>query len=98
MDRAMAGSEPGPRFTLEDHADALFDAFVELGIQRAVVVGLSCGRDGRTPSRVAVSGEGAGLAILGASAKSDSLPERLKYRAFIAMHRLRQVPVFALRA
>ncbi|MDF2694848.1 MAG: Beta-ketoadipate enol-lactone hydrolase [Labilithrix sp.] len=80
-------SEPGPRFTLEDHADALFDAFVELGIQRAVVVGLSWG--GMVALRLGLQypAKVAGLAILDASAESDSLPKRLKYRAFIAMHR-----------
>jgi pimeloyl-ACP methyl ester carboxylesterase len=80
-------SEPGPRFTLEDHADAMFDAFGELGIDRAVLVGLSWG--GMLALRLALqhSAKVAGLAILDASAQGESLPKRVKYRAFIAMHR-----------
>ena len=80
-------SEPAPRFTLEDHADALFDAFGELGIRRAVVVGLSWG--GMVGMRLALQhpAKVAGLAILDASAEVDPLADRLRYRAFIAMHR-----------
>jgi len=79
-------SEPAPRFTLEDHADALFDAFGELGIRRAVVVGLSWG--GMVGMRLALQhpAKVAGLAILDASAEVDPLADRLRYRAFIAMH------------
>src|SRR5690349_12906420 len=36
-------SEPPPRFMLEEHADALIDAFSDMGIDRALVVGLSWG-------------------------------------------------------
>ncbi len=80
-------SEPAPRFMLEDHADALFDAFGELGIRRAVVVGLSWG--GMVGMRLALQhpAKVAGLAVLDASAEVDALAKRVKYRAFIALHR-----------
>src|SRR3954471_11894609 len=46
-------SEVPPRFTLEDHADALaIDAFAELGIKKAVLAGLSWG--GMLSMRVAI--------------------------------------------
>ena len=80
-------SEPAPRFMLEEHADALLDAFGELGIRRAVVVGLSWG--GMVAMRFALQhpGKVAGLALLDTSADAESLAQRVKYRAFIAMHR-----------
>ena len=80
-------SEPAPRFLLEDHADALFDAFGELGISRAVLLGLSWG--GMVAIRMALQHPEhvAGLAVLDASAHPDTLANRLRYRAFIAMHR-----------
>ncbi len=79
-------SEAAPRFTLEEHADALFDAFGELGIRRAVVVGLSWG--GMLGMRLALQHptKVAGIAVLDASAEVDPLANRLKYRAFIALH------------
>jgi 3-oxoadipate enol-lactonase len=80
-------SEPAPRFVLEEHADALFDAFGELGVRRTVVVGLSWG--GMVGMRLALQHPAnvAGLALLDTSAEVDSLSERVKYRAFIALHR-----------
>jgi len=80
-------SDPAPRFMLEDHADALFDAFGELGIRRAVIVGLSWG--GMVGMRLALQhpAKVAGLALLDTSAEVDSLARRIKYRAFIAMNR-----------
>jgi 3-oxoadipate enol-lactonase len=80
-------SEPAPRFMLEEHADALCDAFGELGVRRVIVVGLSWGgmvgmRLGlQHPERVA------GLALLDTSAEAESLGKRVRNRAFIAMHR-----------
>lgn len=80
-------SEPGPRFTIEDHAEALFDACVELGIERAVCVGLSWG--GMLAMRFALQHPKmvAGLAIMDASASAEPLKKKLKYRSLIAMHR-----------
>lgn len=80
-------SEPAPRFMLEEHADALFDALGDLSIRRAVVVGLSWG--GMVGMRLALqhSEKVAGLALLDTSAEVDPLPRRLRHRAFAAMHR-----------
>ncbi len=80
-------SEPAPRFMLEEHADALLDAFGELGIRRAVIVGLSWG--GMVAMRLALQhpGKVAGLALLDTSADAEPLAQRVKFRAFIAMHR-----------
>ena len=80
-------SEPAPRFMLEEHADALLDAFGELGIERAVVVGLSWG--GMVGMRLALQHPArvAALAVLDSSAEPQTLAERVRYRAFIALHR-----------
>ena len=80
-------SEPGPRFTIEDHADAMLDAFQELRIEKAVCIGLSWG--GMLAMRMAIQHPKlvAGLAVLDASASSEPLAKKVKYRALIAMHR-----------
>lgn len=80
-------SEPGPRFTIEDHADALYDAFKELKIEKAIVIGLSWG--GMLALRFAIQHpkETAGIAVMDASANAEALPKKLKYRALIALHR-----------
>jgi 3-oxoadipate enol-lactonase len=80
-------SEPPPRFMLEEHADAMLDAFGDLGIARAIVVGLSWGAmigmrlALQHPRRVA------GLALLDTSAEAPPLSERLRDRALVALHR-----------
>lgn len=80
-------SERPPRFSLEDHAEALSDAFGELGVRRAVVVGLSWG--GMLAMRLALQhpAKVAALALLDTSAEAEPLANRLKYRTFIAVHR-----------
>jgi 3-oxoadipate enol-lactonase len=80
-------SEPAPRFMLEEHADALFDALGELGVRRAVVVGLSWG--GMIGMRLALQHpeKVAGLALLDTNAEGEPLGKRVKFRALIAMHR-----------
>jgi 3-oxoadipate enol-lactonase len=80
-------SEPAPRFMLEDHADALFDAFGELGIRDGVFVGLSWGA--MVAMRVALqhAERVRGLALLDGSAESEPLRNVIRYRALIAMHR-----------
>lgn len=80
-------SERPPRFSMEEHADALIDAFGDLGIQRAVVVGLSWG--GMVGMRFALQHPSlvAGLALLDTSAETHTLAERIRYRAFLALHR-----------
>lgn len=85
-------SEPPPRFMLEEHADALIDAFADMGIDRALVVGLSWG--GMLGMRFALQhpSKVAGLALLDASAERETLPDRIRYRAFVAMHRRMGMP------
>jgi 3-oxoadipate enol-lactonase len=80
-------SEPPPRFMLEEHADALIDAFSDMGIDRALVVGLSWG--GMLGMRFALQhpSKVAGLALLDTSAERETLVDRIRYRAFVAMHR-----------
>lgn len=85
-------SEPPPRFTLEEHADALLDAFSELDITRALVVGLSWG--GMVAMRFALQHPSrvAGLALLDTTAEREKLAVRLRQRAFVALHRRVGVP------
>jgi 3-oxoadipate enol-lactonase len=80
-------SEPPPRFMLEEHADAVFDALGDLGVERAVIVGLSWG--GMTGMRLALQHPKnvAALALLDTTAQAEPLKEKIKNRAFIAMHR-----------
>jgi len=85
-------SEPPPRFMMEEHADALLDAFGDLGIARALVVGLSWG--GMVAMRLALQHpvKVAGLALLDTSAERQTLAERIRYRAFVALHRRVGIP------
>lgn len=85
-------SEPPPRFTMEEHADAMLDALGDLEVERALVVGLSWG--GMTGMRLALQHpeKVAGLALLDTSAEPESLLERIRYRAFIALHRRIGIP------
>jgi 3-oxoadipate enol-lactonase len=85
-------SEPPPRFMLEEHADALFDAWTELGIDKAIVIGLSWG--GMVAMRFALQHPAriSGLAILDSSAETHTLAERVRYRALIALHRRAGLP------
>jgi len=85
-------SEPPPRFMLEEHADALFDAFGELRIGRALVVGLSWG--GMVGMRLALQHpeKVAGLALLDTSADVLPLAKRLRFRAFVSLHRRLGMP------
>ncbi len=81
-------SEVPPRhFTLEDNADALLDAFEELGIGRVVVVGLSWG--GMVGMRLALRHPHRvkGLALLDTSAEPTPRAEKIKYRAFVSFGR-----------
>ena len=80
-------SERPPRFSMEEHADALVDAFSELGVERAIIVGLSWG--GMVGMRFALQHPARvrGLALLDTSAEAQTLAERVRYRAFVALHR-----------
>jgi pimeloyl-ACP methyl ester carboxylesterase len=86
-------SESPPRFTLEDHADALaIDAFNELQIKKAIPVGLSWG--GMVTLRTAIQHpmRVAALAVLDSTAEAETLRDKVKYRAFIAFARRYGVP------
>jgi 3-oxoadipate enol-lactonase len=86
-------SEAPPRFTLEDHADALaIDAFGELGVRKAILVGLSWG--GMIAMRAAIQHplRVAALALLDTSADAEALRDKVKYRAFIAFARRYGIP------
>ena len=86
-------SEPPPRFTLEDHADALaIDAFSELGVRQAVLVGLSWG--GMIAMRAAIQHpmRVTAIALLDTSAEGEALKDKIRYRAFIAFCRRYGLP------
>jgi 3-oxoadipate enol-lactonase len=85
-------SEVPPPFTLEDHTDALVEAFGELGIDRAVIVGLSWG--GMIAMRMALRHEKRvrALALLDTSAEREEPARRVKFRVFISFGRRFGVP------
>jgi 3-oxoadipate enol-lactonase len=91
-------SEDPPRFSLEDHAEALYDVFGELKIERAVFVGLSWG--GMVAMRFALSHPKlvAGLALLDTSAHAEPIPSRMKNRLFLSMHRRMGLPMAVYRS
>jgi pimeloyl-ACP methyl ester carboxylesterase len=86
-------SEAPPRFTLEDHADALVsDAFAELRIHKAVLAGLSWG--GMVAMRAAVQHPMRipAMALLDTSSEAETLVAKVRYRAFIAFTRRYGLP------
>jgi 3-oxoadipate enol-lactonase len=85
-------SQDPPPFTLEENADALVDAFRELGIERAVSIGLSWG--GMLAMRLALQHPTRvhALALLDTSAESEEATRALRYRAFIALGRRLGMP------
>jgi len=85
-------SESPPPFTLEENADALVDAFRELGIERAVMVGLSWG--GMLGMRLALQHPTRvqALALLDTSAEAEEPARALKYRLLVAFGRYFGVP------
>jgi 3-oxoadipate enol-lactonase len=85
-------SEAPPRFTLEDHADALLDVYAELGIERGVLVGLSWG--GMVAMRMALQHPERvrALGLLDTSAGAEVLQNRVRYRIMTAFVRRYGVP------
>jgi 3-oxoadipate enol-lactonase len=85
-------SDVPPPFTLEEHARALVDAFDELGISRAVTVGLSWG--GMVAMRLALYRPErlAAMAILDSSADATTLRERVEYRLLCSLTRRYGLP------
>jgi 3-oxoadipate enol-lactonase len=92
-------SESPPRFTLEDHADALaIDAFSELKISKAILVGLSWG--GMISMRAAIQHpmRVSAMALLDTSAEGEPLRSILRYRAFIAFCRRYGMPMWLVKS
>jgi len=85
-------SESPPPFTLEQNADALADAFRELAIEHAVMVGLSWG--GMLAMRLALQHPSRvrALALLDTSAEAEIPARALKYRALAAFARYVGIP------
>jgi 3-oxoadipate enol-lactonase len=86
-------SESPPRFTLEDHADALaIDAFNELGIKKSIPIGLSWG--GMIALRTAIQHplRVSALGVLDSSAQTETLRDKVKFRAFISLARRYGIP------
>ena len=90
--------EPPPPFSLEDHADALIDAFTELGIGRAVLVGLSWG--GMVAMRVAIKHPSrvAAMALLDTSADAEPRVNVVKYRLFTSFARRFGLPLWFVKS
>ena len=80
-------SEVPPPFSLEDNADAMLDAFGELGIDRAVVVGLSWG--GMVAMRLSLQHPQRvqALALLDTSAEAEERARLVKYRLLVSFSR-----------
>jgi 3-oxoadipate enol-lactonase len=91
-------SEVPPAFSLEDNADALFDAFGELHVDRAVIVGLSWG--GMVGMRMALQHPSRvkALALFDTSAEPEDRLLAVKYRAFVSFARRFGMPPALLRA
>jgi 3-oxoadipate enol-lactonase len=80
-------SEVPPPFTLEDNADALLDAFGELRVDRAILVGLSWG--GMIAMRMALQHPSRvrALALFDTSAEPEHRLRAVKFRAFVSLAR-----------
>jgi 3-oxoadipate enol-lactonase len=85
-------SEAPPRFSLEDNADALLDVYAELGLESAVLVGISWG--GMTAMRMALQHpeKVRALALLDTSAGQELTTNRVKYRILTAFTRRYGIP------
>jgi 3-oxoadipate enol-lactonase len=80
-------SEAPPRFSLEDHADAMLDVLAELAVERGAFVGLSWG--GMVAMRMALqhAERVAALGLLDTSAEDETAARRVRYRLFTAFAR-----------
>ena len=90
-------SEAPPPFSLEDHCEALTDALTALGVDRAVLVGLSWG--GMVAMRVAIQHPArvAALALFDTSADAETRGRAVKYRMLAAFARRVGVPQVSTR-
>jgi 3-oxoadipate enol-lactonase len=80
-------SEVPPPFSLEDNADGMLDAFGELGIGAAIMVGLAWG--GMIGMRLALHHPERvhALALLDTSAEAEERARLIKYRLFVSFAR-----------
>jgi 3-oxoadipate enol-lactonase len=86
-------SEAPPRFTLEDHADALaIDGFNELEVNKAILCGVSWG--GMIAMRAAIQHpmRVTATVLIDTSAEGETLKDKIRNRAFIAFCRRYGVP------
>ena len=86
-------TEDPPRFTLEDHAEALLDAMNELEVKKVVLIGLSWGAMISMRFALAHPERVAGLILMDSSAHAESLVNRAKYRGLLSFHRRVGVPM-----
>lgn len=80
-------SEAPPRFTLEDHADALVDVFAELKIRRAVLGGVSWGSMVALRMAIQHPDHVRALALIAGSGDAETTQNKVKYRLFVAFAR-----------
>jgi pimeloyl-ACP methyl ester carboxylesterase len=85
-------SEAPPRFSLEDHADALLDVHAELKFAKAILIGLSWG--GMVAMRMALQhpDKVKALGLLDTSAGREIPKNRVKYRLMVAFTRRYGIP------
>ena len=86
-------TEDPPRFTLEDHAEALLDAMNELEVPKVIMAGLSWGAMVAMRFALAHPDRTAGLCLLDSSAHAETVVNRAKYRALLSLHRRVGVPM-----
>lgn len=90
-------SDLPPPFTLEDQADAVAECFDALGIDAAVVVGLSWGAMVALRFALAHPKRVCGLAVLGASARIESRRDVAAHRLATALGRRLPLPELVAR-
>jgi 3-oxoadipate enol-lactonase len=80
-------SEVPPPFSMEDQADALTDAMSDLGVEKAIVCGLSWG--GMVAMRLALQHPSRvrGLVLLDTNASAEERARAVRFRLFVSLHR-----------
>jgi pimeloyl-ACP methyl ester carboxylesterase len=91
------GSDVPPAFTLEDHADALAEAFDALAVERAVVIGLSWGAMVALRFALAHPARVRALAVLGGSAGIESRRDVVAHRLAVTLGGRFAVPESVMR-
>jgi 3-oxoadipate enol-lactonase len=91
-------SDVPPVFTLEDHAAALADVFSELGVDRAILVGLSWGAMIGMRAALSYPDRVRALALFDTSAEVVPRADKIKYRLMISLSRRFGVPLALVRS